>query len=1037
MMIPFEKHEIDGSIAQRFDKVVAQCPDRIAIKIPQASLTYREVDTLSNRIAWAIREQQSMDIEQIAVLSADPVLMIVALLGILKAGKCYVLLDPTLPQVKMLHILKDAQIGLIMATPQFIPLMANLMGEICPLINLDEASTYFPDEKLGVPFSPTSLATIFYTSGSTGQPKGVMRNHASLLHSAWRNSHNYRLSNKDSDSLLTMFGGFGWSATDIFGALLNGITLYLCHLKQTGLSQVLTWLRQNEITIFHPTVSVFRQILASLTKHDQFPKLRVLILGGDALYQHEVEEFRKFFAPDCRLLNRFGSTEAGGITELVIERDTLVSTQLIPVGYPVEDKEIVLFDDAWQKISVGNVGEIAIRSRYLSSGYWNDPELTRQKFLPDPEGGDKRIFLTGDLGRLRPDGCLEYLGRKDFMVKIRGYRVALTEIEAAFYAQETVKNAVVVAKERTEGEKFLVAYIVPATTPAPTVSALRQALAQTLPDYMLPSYFVFLDALPLTPTGKPDRQALPEPDYARPTLANQFVASRNDAEQRLAEIWAQTLGLDSVGIHDNFFELGGNSLLAGKVLSDIKQAFDRDLPMSALFHAPTIALLAARLKQPQDVSSFYSLIPIQPLGTLPPLFFVYPHGQRALHYSVQSAYQLSRHLGKEQPVYGLRYALAAIHDIDDLPETPLELDVLARQYIQDIQLIQPQGPYFLCGRSGGGIIAYEMACQLRKQNQSVAFTGLVDTFFPRLKSSSYPFHQRIYQRVMSYSIVNVWTRLRTSIYLYRQKGQTRLKALNNALRYAYKGWQRQRAKRRIPYTPVRYPGRVTLFEAEEQYQGRKAREGWEQFGIDDLEIMTVPGGHGNMMEEPANLAVMASKLQHCLQKARDSVNEKHSNLRLTQAPQEQGLTIETQHGVQAIKTVTQAFLKQYQLIGKQVAFGTDVVMYGIESDGWMQQEAVLELRPDANKQHMTIRVETHAPHAFYPVSLTFEDEQQRAIHTHIMTAPGMSDVCFTLPPEPLHYVKILCDKTFVPCQVNPNNSDRRELGVRLIGVCYA
>jgi hypothetical protein len=298
----------------------------------------------------------------------------------------------------------------------------------------------------------------------------------------------------------------------------------------------------------------------------------------------------------------FGSTETGIFRHYFINKDRQITDNNVPVGYAVEDMEILLLNEDGHEVGCQQVGEIAVKSRYLSLGYWGRPNLTQATFHPNPDGGDDRIYRTGDLGCLQPDGCLVHLGRKDLQVKIRGHRVEVEEIERILLEMDMVKEAVVMARQDPSGSKHLVAFLVPNGQPAPTVATLRRLLVEALPDSMIPSAFVMLDAMPLTANGKVDRQALSVPDHARAALESAYVAPRTPVEKVLTEIWAEVLGLEQVGIYDNFFELGGHSLLATQVLSRLHGAFQVELSLRSLFEAPTVANLAEHVMTVQWAS---------------------------------------------------------------------------------------------------------------------------------------------------------------------------------------------------------------------------------------------------------------------------------------------------------------------------------------------------------------------------------------------------------------------------------------------------
>jgi len=282
-----------------------------------------------------------------------------------------------------------------------------------------------------------------------------------------------------------------------------------------------------------------------------------------------------------------------------MDKKIQVNDNNVPVGYPLEDIEVLLLDDDGKEVAFNEIGEMSVRSRYLSPGYWRRPELSQVKFLSDPNGGDERIYRTGDLGLILDDGCLVHMGRKDFQVKIRGYRIEVGEIEAALLNIDNIKEAVVILREDRPRDRYLAAYIVPSRQPALSITALRHALAEKLPGYMVPSAFIILDALPLLPNGKLDRQRLPYPDSSRPNLDTPFIVPETSVEQALAKIWAEVLNVNHVGAHDNFFDLGGHSLAATRIVSRVIKHFQVDLPLQSLFQSPTVAEMATVIAEHQ------------------------------------------------------------------------------------------------------------------------------------------------------------------------------------------------------------------------------------------------------------------------------------------------------------------------------------------------------------------------------------------------------------------------------------------------------
>ncbi len=385
---------------------------------------------------------------------------------------------------------------------------------------------------------------------------------------------------------------------DILLALLNGAALFPLDLHE-GLADLAQWLSAEAITVFTCVASVFRHAVDHLRDDvadaQRFSRLRIIHVGGEAIAKSDVESFKKYFSDDCRFVTRLGLSETETLTYYFIDKQTELVDERVPVGYPLEGNEILLLDDDGHELGVNQVGEIVVKSEYLAVGYWRRPELTRSKFLPAPEGGRKRIYLTGDLGYRRPDGCLVHVGRKDFQTKIRGHRVELSEVEMALLGIAGIKQAVALALGESAAGARLAAYVVAQDGQELTPSALRAALQKKLPSYMVPGAFVFLDRMPLTAAGKIDRRALPAPQRGRAQLNNPFNAPQNALEKVLAQLWCEILDLDELGVDDNFGELGGDSLLAAQVVARVNDWFSLAPPLKTLFETPTVAALAAYL----------------------------------------------------------------------------------------------------------------------------------------------------------------------------------------------------------------------------------------------------------------------------------------------------------------------------------------------------------------------------------------------------------------------------------------------------------
>jgi amino acid adenylation domain-containing protein len=607
--VDFKKEEIEQSIPDRFEKIVRKYSDRVAVKIRDQVVTYAEFNAMANRVARAILAQRGSQAEPVGLLFEKGVPQIAAMLGVLKAGKFFVPLDPSFPKARIAAVLKDSQADLMVTDRQNISLARDVASSCSGLIELESINRGISPEDLRLTVSPTSLALIFYTSGSTGEPKGVIQNHRNLLHNMMLRTNASHVCAHDRIALLP--SGTANAVTNAFFALLSGATLLPFDVQKEGGARLASWLLQEKISICFISSPLFRNLCETLTGEEKFPDLRVLRLRSEAVYRTDVDLYKKHFSSNCILINGLSSTETGPLSEYLIDHNTEIAGSEVPVGYPVEGKEILLLDDTGREIGGNEVGEIAVRSRYLSPGYWRRTDLTKSKFNPDPKGGDNHLYLTGDLGLMLPDGCLVHKGRKDYRVKIRGYGVEIAEVEKALLDHEAVREAVVVARDNELGEARLVAYYTSSSHPRPSVSDLRGFLTKKLPDYMIPSAFVTMDAIPLTPNGKVDRPAFPVPDNSRPKLNSIYVAPRTPREKELVNIWAEVLALDQIGIHDNFFALGGHSLLATRVISRIHENFQVELSLSHFFETPTIVALAGSIERaclPRDGAQ---VLPIQ------------------------------------------------------------------------------------------------------------------------------------------------------------------------------------------------------------------------------------------------------------------------------------------------------------------------------------------------------------------------------------------------------------------------------------------
>ena len=587
----------DKCIHQLFEEQCLRTPDAVAVVFEEQQLTYDELNCRANQLAEYLRSLGVSADVLVGLCVERSLEMIVGLLAILKAGGAYVPLDPEYPQERLSFILEDAQVKVLLTQQS---LLDKLQSHQAQVVCLDQVWEKIVQNNQDNPTSGVTafhLANVIYTSGSTGKPKGVMVEHKGLCNLAQAQMQTFGL---HSDSRVLQFASFSFDASiwEVVMALGSGATLYL-GTKDSLLPGMPLIERLRNYCITHVTLPP--SALAVLPT-EELPALQTIIVGGEACSAELIKQWsvgRNFF-------NAYGPTEASVCATVAKCTD---ADQKISIGRPIANAQIYILDSHLQPVPVGVPGELHIGGAGLARGYFNRPELTQEKFIPNPFDNSK-LYKTGDLARYLPDGNIEYLGRIDNQVKVRGFRIELGEIEAVLSQHEDVQISCVIVREDTPGEtctersrsKQLVAYIVPQKDVTLTTSELRQFIGNKLPSYMIPQAFVILESLPITPNGKIDRRALPAPDL-HSEIADKFVAPRNPIEEKLALIWTQVLRLEQVGIDDNFFELGGHSLLATQVISRLQEAFGISLPLRYIFESPTVAQLSEVISSQLETGS--------------------------------------------------------------------------------------------------------------------------------------------------------------------------------------------------------------------------------------------------------------------------------------------------------------------------------------------------------------------------------------------------------------------------------------------------
>lgn len=583
--------DLNGSVMDRLLKVAAATPDAPAlVGLDGKRMTFADLRGAALTLAEEIVERIGSTPGRVAsYVDANPD-AIVAVFGILAAGKTYVPVDPGEPAGRARAKLEHAGAELLIA-PRMLSAQALELVDRTRIVQRETRATTDSLTPPGLA-GPDDLFNLVYTSGSTGLPKGVLQRHRNVLFETRSGARDMGTGPTDRFGLVMPLT-FGASVSDFLGSLLNGASLHMFDLRHKGAAAMAEWMDDEGINASHMVPTVFRRWMAELDPGRRYPEMHAIKLGGEPVFHTDVAAFKRHFGPNCVLRNGLGTTETYLITALMIGPDDTVAEGIVPVGHAVDGKSVVILDDEGRPVPDGEIGNITVISEYLSPGYWQDDETTNFKYGIDAATGT-RTYQPGDVGRIRPDGMLEHLGRSDDVVKINGSRVEVGEVEAALLEQPTIAEAAVVAQPAVDGSLRLVGYIVGSGEPV-NQTVLRAALTDRMPPHMIPSVFIEMDTLPVLSFGKIDRRALPLPDGRRPELGVAFKAPATHEERVIAAHAAEILRLEEIGVDDDLFALGMDSLLATRLVALTGQSLGLNLTVDVLLDHPTVAGLTGQV----------------------------------------------------------------------------------------------------------------------------------------------------------------------------------------------------------------------------------------------------------------------------------------------------------------------------------------------------------------------------------------------------------------------------------------------------------
>jgi len=854
-----------------FETQARRTPDAVAACCDGQSLTYRELDQRSTRLAHFLQARGVGPDILVGLLMERSIDMLVALLGVLKAGGAYVPLDPAYPSDRIAFMLTDSGAHLLVT-------QSNLTAGVSHdrMVCLDRDWPAIERESLGPVASgvaSTHLAYVIYTSGSTGTPKGVMVEHRNVAN--FFAAMDGLLGREPGVWLAVTSISFDLAVLELFWTLARGYRVVLrpdtpARLKAgdrdtTRDVSVSSLARMHGATHLQCTPSMLRVVLLEPDGREALAGLQNLLVGGEPLPASLVADLGA--VATRRIANMYGPTET---TVWSTSWTVDATAEVMSIGRPVANTLIHILDAQGQPVPVGVQGELYIAGAGVTRGYLGRAALTAERFVPELSVASPaaRMYRTGDLARYQPDGTIEFLGRADHQVKFRGFRIELGEIEAALARHETVSQAVVAVREDRPGDPYLAAYVVPAPGQSTSASALQQHLRRALPDYMVPSHFAKLDALPLTPNRKIDRRALPALALVTSAPARQPLATSPTA-RALLKMWTEVLDVPTSGLDDDFFDLGGHSLLAVQLMSRVEETLGRRLPLAILFEARTVRALAEILDDRKASWKWISLVPVQTLGSKPPFFCVHGVGGEVLAYSA-----LAARLAPDQPVIAFRapgYAGSA--------EPLNSIEEQAALYVREMIAFQPDGPYYIGGYSHGGRVALEMALQLEAMGRTVAFLGIIDTTpcrsgvggFSRLGGwlRNLPMWWWYDGRESSMKanlsrLRRLWHRVGSPSAAPVLDDMMNLDQLPAGIQELY----RKDFEAYIRYRPARRCGEVTVFRSlgRPLMSNHERDLGWRRVSRGSVEVRRIPGNHLSILSEP-HVGALAAELRDALERA--------------------------------------------------------------------------------------------------------------------------------------------------------------------------
>ncbi len=847
------EHRMPGdimSLTARWRLVADAVPDAVAL-VGSSTLTYAELDAASGQVAAGLAATGGDPSTPVGVLLPHDVPLLVAGLGVLRADRIVVSLDPHLPAARLRDIVQLAGITQIVTGAATSPLAAEL-GDDLVLLRIEDLRAGEPVQAPVALRGGHEAAFIVFTSGSTGRPKGVVQSHDQLLNDVFTADGIFGQSDCDRIGLVLPFG-FPIGLIVAMAGLMQGAALHLFDPRDHTPRAAIEWITGHELTLLVCTPHLLRALTDTLGPDEQLPSMRALSTVGEAVTGKDVVAIRPHLAADALFVNWMGSSEIGALAHFAIPAGSPVPDGIMPTGVVAPNKEMRIVDESGEQVPRGETGSILAVSHFLSGGYWRD-ERANERFGTTDDG--RISYVQGDLGRIDDHGNLILLGRADFAVKIRGYLVEPSEVEHALTALDTVAEAFVQPDPGHAGPPRLVAYVAQkATARAESPAALRRALRETLPEYMVPGVIQLLPALPRNERGKVDRAALPAVTRAAPT---DEILTHTKA--LVAEIWETVLGLDQLGSEDDFMALGGDSLAAEEMLAELEDRSGVRLSAADLLAAPTVETFATLVEQHLGESALPRHPDMVPLRTGVggrPIFGFAGSGALAL-----TLLGLSRRF-PDRDMYAFQQ-----HGLERRGIPDRTVEATAVRYLELMRIVQPRGPYVLVGHSFGGLVAMEIARRLQAAGESVELLAVIDTYLPRETAANLPTFVRLTEddprRTRAGAVrAAVERRIRRfpTVTRVRQRVRTELAGVvphlgqeqfDTMFQHGVLSWRR--------YVPTPYDGRVLMILGDQNPDGEAP---WHQVFTGDCEFHDFPAEHNTLLREPV-IGQVADLIRHRL-----------------------------------------------------------------------------------------------------------------------------------------------------------------------------